>query len=87
MISATRKDGTLVREGDRVLAVWDGGKRHFGRIKRVQGAFRFSERGGVRLQTYTIRCDDGAERPAHAWHIKFVVTRRPKRGGGGVGSA
>ncbi len=79
MISATRKDGTPVGEGDRVLAIWEGGRKHFGRVSKITGGFRFSERGGVRLQTYTIRCDDGRERPAHAWHIKMALPKHARR--------
>lgn len=68
-----------MREGDRVLVVWDNGRRQFGDIKAINHAMRFSERGGVRLQTYTIRCQDGQERPAHAWHIKTVINDNRRR--------
>lgn len=72
MIVAKRKDGTSVRTGDRVLACWKNGLKFCGRIKSVDGIETFRSMSCLRLQTYTIRCDDGVTRPAHARHIKLV---------------
>lgn len=76
MIAGARKDGTPVRKGDRVLAVWAASDKSYGHIVEITGAKRLALSGYVTLQTYTIRCNDGRERPAHAWHIKFAIPPR-----------
>lgn len=73
MIVAKRKDGTPVKKGDRVLAVWDNGVRLFGSVSALGDPMRFGTMKGKHLQTYTIRCQDGTSRPAHALHIKTTI--------------
>lgn len=73
MIEAKHKDGTPVRVGEKVLAVWDNGFKRYGHISRVGQPMRFTEYNFQELQTYDIRCTGGLTRPAHARHIKFAL--------------
>ncbi|PZQ48861.1 MAG: hypothetical protein DI551_00580 [Micavibrio aeruginosavorus] len=77
-IQAKRKDGTPVSEGDRVFAVWTADRKSIGKIMKVNSPVRFTSLKNVELQTYTIRCADGTQRPAHAWHIKIVYEKGQK---------
>lgn len=74
-ITAKRKNGTPIAEGDNVFAVWSDTKKFYGRIVKVHTPMRFSSLKNALLQTYVIRCKDGIQRPAHAWHIKATYER------------
>ena len=79
IITAKHQDGTPVREGDKVLAIWDNGRKSYGRIVTIGKPMRFADHDHAELQTYTIRCPDSHVRPAHARHIKYVRPLNPNR--------
>jgi ribosomal protein L24 len=78
-IQAKHKDGTPAREGDTVYVVWNDNRKHLGRILHIHAPRKFTTMKNVELQTYTIKCKDGQNRPAHAWHIKIVYQKAGRR--------
>ncbi len=79
-IYAERNTGGRVRKGDRVLAVWENGRKSYGDVTDITGTRRFTEfRRRVASQTYTLRLSDGTSATAHAWHIRFAMPRRNRR--------
>lgn len=74
-ITAKRNDGTPVQRGDRVLLVYKSGFRTFGRVVDIGPCRRFASLRYALLQIYTVHCQDGHERKAHAWQIKRAAQR------------